>query len=80
MIAFRAERFGGREALEEWPLAHVKTVQRVFGTSAGTPAGGVKELIELGKFCNDLAKPKSSEIVLWGEPFFLFSFISLRRS
>jgi hypothetical protein len=29
-FGFRAERFGRRELLQGWPLAHVKTVQKAF--------------------------------------------------
>ena len=36
-----------------------------------------QESIDLWKFCNNLTNPKSSEIVLQGEPFFLSRIIVL---
>ena len=62
---------GYRGRLQGWPLACVEMVRRVLALQRPKDSWSQK-LIELGNFRNDLAHPRSSEIVLQGEPFFIF--------
>jgi hypothetical protein len=63
-ISFRADGFQFRERLRGWPLSRCQNGAEGFRHFSRSNDSRSQELIELGKFCNDLANPKSSEIVL----------------
>jgi hypothetical protein len=63
-FGFAQMGFRHRERLQEWPVIRCQNGAEGFRHFIRSNDSWNQEFIELGKFCNDLANPESSEIVL----------------